>query len=1060
MLPNKISPSLTKVQAFRWLVSMFLLLITAVSLTGQPQQVSAQTFTGSELLGRPTDTSITVNVLVDEPLEMYLEYGTVSGSLTQQTGSVISTANVPIELDITGLQPSTRYYYRLMYRQLGSGSYTAREENTFHTQRIPGSMFTFTIQADAHVGQSVLGDQQMYFQTLFNQTLDQPDFMIDLGDALRVGPTEGSIVSGYILHRQALGLLSGSIPAFMVIGNVDNEEGWFRDGTPNNQAVWGTNARKLYLPNPVPNGFYTGDTDNWSSEGVSGNGLRESYYAFEWGDALFVVLDPYWHTTTKPHDSTGGSDPGTGSGDGWDWTLGDNQYFWLKDTLEQSNATFKFVFSHHPTSGPPDELFPRGGIEAAPYFEWGGNNANGSYGFNVRRPSWPMPIHDLMVANGVDIFFHGHDHVFAYEELDGIVYQLVPQPSDPSYGTGWIEDGNFYNGADLVNNSGHMRVTIGPNAATVEYVRAFLNGESQGGFSNRDVAYSYTIPAGQGNIPPIANNDSASVVTGGSVVVNVLANDSDANNHTLMVTAVTQGSSGSVTTNGTTVTYNHDGSATTSDSFTYAISDGNDGSDTATVFMTINDPGTTPTPTPTSSATPGSGGSVTLNPVADAAVLSNRPDNVFPGTILAIDGSPIINSYLRFDVQGVSNISSATLRLFANDSSSQGITASSISDNSWVESALTFNNAPPAGGVIGSSTAVSAGTWTEIDVTGYVTGNGLYSFMISSTDANRVTFDSREAANPPQLVIISGGGPTPTPSNTSTPTNTAVPSNTPTATATNTPGPSPTASPTASPTVTNTPPPSAGEIIYLSSTGSGTVGGVAFSSEDIVAYDSATGLWSMVFDGSDVGVSLNNLNGFAWLDDGSILMSFIRAQAIGSLADVDDSDIVRFVPTSLGDNTTGSFEWFLDGSDVGLTSAGEDVDAIGLTADGRLLISTLGNFSAGTLSGSDQMLLVLGNAVYGENSSGDWALYFNGTTADWTDSSEDIAGVWVDAASGDIYLSSSGLFTLGGISGDASDIFICTPLALGATTTCSYALYWDAAAAGFGSAIDGFAIVP
>ena len=99
------------------------------------------------------------------------------------------------------------------------------------------------------------------------------------------------------------------------------------------------------------------------------------------------------------------------------------------------------------------------------------------------------------------------------------------------------------------------------------------------GFSNRDVAYSYTIPAGQGNIPPIANNDSASVVTGGSVVVNVLANDSDANNHTLMVTAVTQGSSGSVTTNGTTVTYNHDGSATTSDSFTYAISDGNDGSE-------------------------------------------------------------------------------------------------------------------------------------------------------------------------------------------------------------------------------------------------------------------------------------------------------------------------------------------------------------------------------------------------------------------------------------------------------------------------------------------------
>lgn len=32
---------------------------------------------------------------------------------------------------------------------------------------------------------------------------------------------------------------------------------------------------------------------------------------------------------------------------------------------------------------------------------------------------------------------------------------------------------------------------------------------------------------------------------------------------------------------------------------------------------------------------------------------------------LATDGSPVINSYLRFNVQGVNNVSSATLRLFA-----------------------------------------------------------------------------------------------------------------------------------------------------------------------------------------------------------------------------------------------------------------------------------------------------------------------------------------------------------------------------------------------------------
>ncbi|MCA9947263.1 MAG: hypothetical protein KC449_27480, partial [Anaerolineales bacterium] len=81
---SSLSRSATKVNPFRWLVGAFLLLATAVSLIGQPQRASALTFTGSELLGRPTDSSITVNVLADEPLELYLEYGTVSGNLTQQ----------------------------------------------------------------------------------------------------------------------------------------------------------------------------------------------------------------------------------------------------------------------------------------------------------------------------------------------------------------------------------------------------------------------------------------------------------------------------------------------------------------------------------------------------------------------------------------------------------------------------------------------------------------------------------------------------------------------------------------------------------------------------------------------------------------------------------------------------------------------------------------------------------------------------------------------------------------------------------------------------------------
>ena len=44
-------------------------------------------------------------------------------------------------------------------------------------------------------------------------------------------------------------------------------------------------------------------------------------------------------------------------------------------------------------------------------------------------PAGRMPIHDLLVANHVTAVFHGHDHLFVKQDLDGIIYQEVPQPS-------------------------------------------------------------------------------------------------------------------------------------------------------------------------------------------------------------------------------------------------------------------------------------------------------------------------------------------------------------------------------------------------------------------------------------------------------------------------------------------------------------------------------------------------------------------------------------------------------------------------------------------------------
>ena len=284
-------------------------------------------------------------------------------------------------------------------------------------------------------------------------------------------------------------------------------------------------------------------------------------------------------------------------------------------------------------------------------------------------------------------------------------------------------------------------------------------------------------------------------------------------------------------------------------------------------------------------------------------------------------------------------------------------------------------------------------------------------------------------------------GPSPTPSNTPTSTPTLVPSNTPTSTptATSTPTSTNTPTPTATPTPTSTP---SSNPLYLSLASNGSVGGVAANDEDILWFNGAT--WAMYFDGSDVGVGGVDVDAITIIDADTILMSFDKAVTIGTLA-VDDFDVVQFDATSLGTITTGSFSLYFDGSDVGLDTTNEDVDALELLPDGRLLVSTIGNSTVPGVSGVDEDLLAFTPTSLGDTTSGTWAMYFDGSDVDLsTSAGEDVDGVDV-AANGDIYLTTVDLFAVPGISGADEDVFVCTPTLLGDVTACTYspALYFD-----------------
>lgn len=228
-------------------------------------------------------------------------------------------------------------------------------------------------------------------------------------------------------------------------------------------------------------------------------------------------------------------------------------------------------------------------------------------------------------------------------------------------------------------------------------------------------------------------------------------------------------------------------------------------SQTATSISTVTSTGTataTPTVTPSQGST---GSTTTFTPIADSYIDAASPSSNYGSlTTLRVDASPDVRSYIRFNVQGLNGtITRATLRIFANSASSQGFRAHGLSDNSWSESAINYNNAPVLGAVLGSSGAATSNTWKTVDVTAYVTGNGAFNFGLSTTGSTALSLASRQSgANAPQLIIESSGS-------AATPTSTVTAANTFTATATQTPTSTPpsTNTATATPQFTATPTP-------------------------------------------------------------------------------------------------------------------------------------------------------------------------------------------------------------------------------------------------------------
>jgi len=154
----------------------------------------------------------------------------------------------------------------------------------------------------------------------------------------------------------------------------------------------------------------------------------------------------------------------------------------------------------------------------------------------------------------------------------------------------------------------------------------------------------------------------------------------------------------------------------------------------------------------------------TLNPAEDSYVHQSNPTNNY-GTAANLyvknDTSASRYAFLKFNVSGISGVTSAKLRVYGSASASTALSAYQTTDG-WSQAAITWNNMPAVGSLAGSVPINTTVAYNEIDVTSYVSaeaaGDGVVSFALQESVGKYTTLNSTDnAANKPELLIVNSG---------------------------------------------------------------------------------------------------------------------------------------------------------------------------------------------------------------------------------------------------------------------------------------------------------------
>lgn len=400
---------------------------------------------GAPLVFNPTASAFALNaVVVTGDPALVRASVRLAGSLDwMEAGLTEYPASDIVQWRFDGLEAGTLYEYQVVAD--ATEGELLLYSGTVTTQRPPDDThFVFALVTDTHIAPrsvapgelDAVDDQERTLLAIGPKMRTQnPDFIINLGDMLdfhlfgfNVPPPDGSWTRlAYLNYRRLLQNALGNAAHFPVIGNWDGENGDFSE----EEIARSREQRLLYVPGPMPTTYPEGGSEH------------QDYYAFTWGDALFVVLNVMTYTPTSHLLST---HPGEVD----DWTLGDAQLSWFMETLQGATSKWRFVLIHHAVGG-------AAGDET--------NAAYGRGGGQAARVGEQALVHQLMLDHGVQIFFYGHDHVFTDMVVDDIHYTLPGSAGAPwkftTAETGYTE---------YWPDSGYARVEVSDDSVQVHFI--------------------------------------------------------------------------------------------------------------------------------------------------------------------------------------------------------------------------------------------------------------------------------------------------------------------------------------------------------------------------------------------------------------------------------------------------------------------------------------------------------------------------------------------------------------------------------------------------------------